>query len=76
VLSKGRIIAVLDLPVSITENLSGNNRQRITTLSESEEGLIRKTLEECDWNKSKAAEKIGISRGTLYQKIRKYRIRN
>ena len=76
VLAKGKIIDVLDLPLSVTENLFGVKNQPITTLSESEEDLIRKTLEECDWNKTKAAEKIGISRGTLYQKIRKYSIRN
>ncbi len=76
VLAKGRIIDVLDLPSSLTDDRSGKRGNNATTLSESEEELIRKTLESCDWNKTKAAEIIGISRGTLYQKIRKYSIRN
>lgn len=36
--------------------------------------LIRSTLEECRGNKSKTAAMLGISRGTLYQRIRQYKI--
>ncbi|MBI5252341.1 MAG: sigma-54-dependent Fis family transcriptional regulator [Desulfomonile tiedjei] len=33
---------------------------------------IRSVLEQCDWNKYKAARMMGISRSTLYSKIRKH----
>lgn len=36
-----------------------------------EREIIRKTLEETDWNKSKAAERMGIHRTTLQYKMKK-----
>lgn len=76
VLAKDPTINVLDLPPSIKEYLPPDNKPKVTRLSDSEKDLIKKTLEACDWNKSKAAEKMGISRGTLYQKLKKYSIYN
>ena len=37
--------------------------------------LIRKALQEAGGNKSKAAERLGIHRTTLYQKLKKYNIK-
>ena len=76
VLAIGESVEVLDLPLTIIEGLVPSKSPYRKTLSDSEEQLIREALDECNWNKSKAAEKIGISRGTLYQKIRKYQILN
>ena len=39
-----------------------------------ESTLIRKVLEEADWNLKKAARELDIARGTLYSKMKKYRI--
>ncbi|HOE69433.1 MAG TPA: sigma-54 dependent transcriptional regulator [Candidatus Omnitrophota bacterium] len=52
--------------------VSGNSA--VTTLTEAEKELIRNALRETNGNKSKAAEKLGISRRTLYRKIEEYQI--
>lgn len=44
------------------------------TLREQEIRLIRETLEWTGWNKHQAARLLGITRSTLYSKIRRYRI--
>jgi len=44
------------------------------TLRDMESELIRKTLEKCSGNKSLAAQYLGISRKTLYEKIERYGI--
>lgn len=41
------------------------------TLEEVETLHIRRTLEECDWNVSRAAEILGINRGTLTRHIKR-----
>ncbi len=45
------------------------------TLRDMENELIRTTLIHCKGNKSRAAERLGISRKTLYEKIARYDIR-
>ena len=41
-----------------------------------ERKIIEKTLQETGWNKTKAAKKLGFSRKTLYNKIKKYSIQS
>lgn len=43
-------------------------------LQDMEKELIRRTLEDCCYNKSQAAQRLGISRKTLYEKIARYAI--
>jgi DNA-binding NtrC family response regulator len=43
-------------------------------LKEPEKGHILRILKEVGWNKKKAAERLGINRTTLYNKLRKYNI--
>lgn len=46
----------------------------LSRLEEAEARVIVEALAECDGNKSAAAARLGISRGTLYQRLRRYRI--
>jgi DNA-binding NtrC family response regulator len=45
-----------------------------TDLLQQERALITKVLHDCDWNQSKAARELGISRNTLRYRIKKYGI--
>ncbi len=76
VLAKGDRIEATDLP-SVLQTASkspvamtGSSR----TILDSEKKLLQETLEECGWNKKLAAQHLGISRSTLYSKLKKYRI--
>ena len=45
---------------------------RLKPLSEVEKQYIQRVLEETEGNKAKAASVLGISRETLYQKLKQY----
>lgn len=44
------------------------------SLAATEKSIILKTLEECGFNKTRAAEKLGISRRTLHRKLNEWSI--
>ena len=46
----------------------------LTLLEEAERSVIASVLRQYDGNKSDAAERLGLSRGTLYARIRRYRL--
>lgn len=54
-------------------NLNGFAAKNIS-LKEMEKEYIKKTLEECKWNKLKASKLLGIDRKTLYNKISEYKL--
>ncbi|QEN09512.1 sigma-54-dependent Fis family transcriptional regulator [Oceanispirochaeta crateris] len=66
------VIEIDDLPRKITHSLKQGTRGNLH--QEMEEELICKTLKECDNNKKQAAALLGISRATLYNKLREYQI--
>ena len=74
VISKGRRIEIKDLPAAILQTIPVTRRRRSRKFTDSEVELLREVLEECGWNKKEAARRLGISRSTLYNKIRKYRL--
>lgn len=59
-----------------SQNLMSTNRfpDYLTSIKETEEYLIRKILKRSDYNIMRASLLLGISRGTLYRKIKKYKI--
>ena len=69
VLSRGDLIRRKHLPRFLWE--IGSNRT-LTSLSESERGLVLEALERSNWNKHEAARCLKISRSTLYSKMRRY----
>jgi two-component system response regulator HydG len=74
VLAKGDRIDVLDLPPALHDTAFAVSEKTRGTLLENERILLQVVLEECGWNKKRAAERLGISRSTLYGKLRKYQI--
>lgn len=74
VLAKGERIEVSDMPPFLRKtDTSVSNVARVTML-ENEKMLLEDALDACDWNKKAAAQRLGISRSTLYSKMRKYQI--
>ncbi len=74
VLAKGDRIEVPDLPSAISKAHPAAQAGPHGTLLENERTLLKEVLEECDWNKKKAAQHLGISRSSLYDKLKKYQI--
>ena len=74
VLAKGDRIEVSDLPPAIRNFDASFAVESPGTIQENEKNLLAETLEECNWNKKLAAQRLGISRATLYNKLKKYQI--
>ncbi len=75
VLAKGKNIEISDLPKVLLQAESDETPQGShRTIVENERKLLLEVLDECSWNKKAAAHRLGISRSTLYDKLRKYQI--
>ncbi len=76
VLAKGRRVEVTDLPPSLAADLQKSTAEQVIgkTITGNEARLLREVLQECNWNKTEAAQRLGISRSTLYEKIKRYGI--
>lgn len=64
-------IQVGDLPLRVGSQPETNGAGPLS-LEEVERAHVRRVLDRCDWNVSQAAKILGIDRGTLYAKIRRY----
>ena len=79
VLSREKIIGIDSVPLEVREQMSpGITKNAVQLVScdleRNEKMLILRALDECNNNRTKAAEKLGISRRTLHRKIAQYGI--
>jgi DNA-binding NtrC family response regulator/HAMP domain-containing protein len=77
VLAKGNQVEALDLPANLHEpgqQAGKKSLHGLVTMAEKEQEVLLETLEKCQGNKKEAARHLGISRNTLYQKMKRYGI--
>jgi DNA-binding NtrC family response regulator/HAMP domain-containing protein len=74
VLAKGNVVEAVDLPPLVTGSGAQASPAPSKSITDTEARLLREVLEECNWNKTEAALRLGISRSTLYEKIKKYQL--
>jgi two-component system response regulator HydG len=77
VIVKGKYVEVSELPAAIQQSKpraskidNGSHR----SIVKNEINLLKEVLAECNWNKKETAARLGISRSTLYEKLKKYNI--
>jgi two-component system response regulator HydG len=77
IIAKGKYVEVSELPLTIQQakpkvpKIPNATDRSITA---NEKNLLKEVLYECNWNKKEAAARLGISRSTLYEKLKKYKI--
>ena len=82
VIGKGPTIEPSDLPKEITESIDSIRskkesfamREGQKSLWDVEKGIIERALQENEWNQSKTARQLGITRNHLRYRIKKYGI--
>jgi len=77
VLARGKVLDVSDIPSQVREQASGGGEVRVDaelTVDEMEKRMVIQALEKTGGNRTKAAEKLGISRRTLHRKLNQYGI--
>jgi two-component system response regulator HydG len=70
VLAKAGLVEAWDLP-SVFQAISP---EASPTLAQQEGKTLLQILEECSWNKKLAAQRLGISRSTLYLMLKRHKI--
>ncbi len=78
VLSRGERIALRDLPPSVRNGNSPAETKlspgTALTVKDAEKQLIERALKETDGNRTRAAQKIGMSRRTFHRKLHEYHL--
>ena len=77
VLSREKTIGIDNVPLEIREGTTPGISKNLTQpqtcdLERNEKLLITRALNECGGNRTRAAEKLGISRRTLLRKLKTY----
>ena len=73
-LARGGKIEASDLPAIFHTPTTIANADQLRTLAEHEREFLQKALEKCGLNKKLTAQRLKISRNTLYMKLKKYQI--
>jgi len=72
-LAKNDIIHVWDLPSTLAKRAPFHaEKEKLATMQQRERKAILEALEAAQGNKKKAAQKLGISRSALYNKLKKH----
>jgi len=78
VLCRGERIALRDLPPSVRREGSGSEvkflQGKDLTVKDAEKQLIIRALKETEGNRTRAAQKIGMSRRTFHRKLHEYHL--
>jgi len=76
VLSRKKLLDLSDIPFSIREAVDSNELRLDSdlTVEEMEKRMIIQALEKSGGNRTKAAERLGMSRRTLHRKINRYNL--
>jgi len=69
ILCENNLITVVDLDLEIISNIENNEE---LPLSEIEKSTIEKVLQKHNFNISKSAEELGLSRASLYRRMEKF----
>ena len=81
ILSDGKLLKadnlqLADVPAPEPTNVQEETKEDtpLQTLDEMEKNLVKKAIEQCDGNLSQAAAQLGITRQTLYNKMKRHGI--
>jgi DNA-binding NtrC family response regulator len=73
VLAKNDVVQVEDLPAEVRfQDDPLHKADSVANLDRIERDHVRSVLEKCGWNKFRAAKMMGISRSTLYSKMKRH----
>ncbi|MFW5722814.1 MAG: sigma 54-interacting transcriptional regulator, partial [Desulfohalobiaceae bacterium] len=72
VLAKGTTVEASDLPGVIHASCPEQQAETVQTIQTSERQLLMDALKSCNGNKAQSARRLGISRSTLYAKLKRY----
>ncbi len=75
VLTKGKIIEAKALPPALRSSGIIWSKDKIASLEDNEKKFLIEMLNEFNWNKLQVAKRLGISRSTLYAKLKKYNLK-
>jgi transcriptional regulator with PAS, ATPase and Fis domain len=80
ILSDGNVIEKTALPPQVFKQsqlaLEGSRKERPVSLDQAEEDLIKQALTRFGGNQTETAKSLGISRSTLWRKIKAYQLEN
>jgi DNA-binding NtrC family response regulator len=74
ILCKGNVLGINDFPIKLQKDPMSESQVDSVNLKTQEINLIRKALQNCNYNQKAAADMLGITRDALIRKMKKYEI--